>query len=691
MENKSKKIGSDAHVDSEMPTDIQKDSIHFDVNADLIFKNESLIKNGEYKPGNTTYDYSVVKRRYLDNNEELEWRKDAKPENLTVSQLKNYKNQGHNSENCYEYLKSYILNNKDNQELLQNTVSSILGDLQDSYDSEVTHKDIGASQTEVLDKILNTETGEELSGLICTTIHEFLMKTLNDCGINAVLLCGTNDGSNHTTLLYQRSDGKYVFNNYSEATVIDAANIKDAIREVYKSGKLESCGYITIIDENHSYQEFAMKDEAAFGNEMDKRDYNSETPFDFDINKKSSINGSVEISSVGNVTADAGVQIVKNEEMNPREAALSLQYKNTNESSIFHNSQSIGLKSEYKGINKKNDDSEVFFETKGIVSYTEGTARGLVASYNEQTKQQIQKEVDEQFAQGMKNPENYHIQEGMTPDEIERMKDLYKTFLGIEYVPRPEDLAGRKYVEVETKGKVKLPLKMTELNQKYVSAFFKGALGKKTNLIQTDKTEITNIGKATLEGGFSIAAKTDDIHDAGGIFGDARLVLEDGIGMNNTVGKFTLNNIINTGLVADLGLTSGEQKPKIQPGIKLNAASSVKYDLSDNFEIMAGVNAHAVITQPAKDSGISGGVAAEYRPAGTDVTIFGNSNVSIVRQNLSVGGFNQLTENNKKFSVSVGAKLNEKTALSVGYTKESDALNKTRNNSSVMVGVKINL
>ena len=153
---------------------------------------------------------------------------------IDLTDLKTFYNQnGNSSKKTYDYLKDYIIKNKDNPEVLQSTVSRLLDDFNEIYDHATPHKKVGENQPEILDKVINTPDGDELSGFICGPIHSFIMDTLNECGIDAALLSGANvDGSNHLTLLYKQSDGKYVFNNYGKNIVINASNIKDAARGV---------------------------------------------------------------------------------------------------------------------------------------------------------------------------------------------------------------------------------------------------------------------------------------------------------------------------------------------------------------------------------------------------------------------------------------------------------------------------
>ena len=127
----------------------------------------------------------------------------------------------------------------------------------------------------------------------------------------------------------------------------------------------------------------------------------------------------------------------------------------------------------------------------------------------------------------------------------------------------------------------------------------------------------------------------------------------------------------------------------VQPGVKFNASSSAVIKPNQNFEIGAGVKAGAAVTTVDKDFCVSGNVSAAYKPGDSKIVIYGDANAGLYRQKITVGGFNEQTENKTYFSIGAGAQLNPRTSVSLRYTNERDALNKTRNNSSVTIGTKI--
>ena len=151
---------------------------------------------------------------------------------------------GESVDKIYSDLKNYILDNKEqNPDNVQRAVANLLGNALNHYDngtdnwlgiSGYTRKHQGDSAEEILGKIINTPEEQEIDGFVCSTIHEFGMRLLEDCGITATMIAGGTGGTNHTCLLWKRSDGKYVQNNYGNSYTLEATNMKDAAREVYK-------------------------------------------------------------------------------------------------------------------------------------------------------------------------------------------------------------------------------------------------------------------------------------------------------------------------------------------------------------------------------------------------------------------------------------------------------------------------
>ena len=283
------------------------------------------------------------------------------------------------SEICKD-MKTFIKDNyESNPDGVQLAISQLLGDASDNYDegtdnwlgqSGFTRAENGNNAEEILTKVLNVKDDEELKGFVCSTISEFGMRLLDECGVKAAMLAGGTGSSNHTCLLWQRSDGKYVQNNYGKSFLIDAPNIKDAAREVYKKhlGLLNN-GYIYFIDTEGSWQEFAMKEEAMWGDELDKNDYNQQTPFSPSIDGKSSAKANVNVSNLGAISADVKLTTVYGDDIIQKQQSWSVGYKKSNETSLATNSQSVGLKYEFDKVKNKGKRS-THLSTKVIADYT---------------------------------------------------------------------------------------------------------------------------------------------------------------------------------------------------------------------------------------------------------------------------------------------------------------------------------
>lgn len=278
-------------------------------------------------------------------------------------------------------IKNFIITNKDsNPDMVQRAIATLLGDAEDHYDggtdnwlgiSGYTRKHQGDSAQEILGKILNTPEGEEIPGFVCSTIHEFGMRLLDECGIKAAMLAGGTKASNHTCLLWQRSDGKYVQSNYGKSYTLEASNIKDAAREVYKRNLgLINNGYIYLIDNGGSYQEFAMKEEAVWGEEFDKRAYNNQSVFDHSVASQPSIDGKVNVSNLGSVSAEVKGTLAYGNDKVSKETSYSLGFKRSTQTSLADNSTSVGFKLEHNS-EKLINNGKKFTETKFMADYTE--------------------------------------------------------------------------------------------------------------------------------------------------------------------------------------------------------------------------------------------------------------------------------------------------------------------------------
>lgn len=640
-----------------MPVDKKK---NVEVEANVTYVNDTPIVNGKSETS-PAYDSTVttINVRIDDNTFSATYQQNGNDyKGIGVDDLKKFYNEHNQSaKETYEYLTNYIKENKENPELVKGTIDHLLGDFSLKYDENKNYGNVGANQEEILNKILNTNEEESLNNFICSTIHEFAMKALQDAGVNAVMVSGKMNGAgNHATLLYQVDDNKYVFNNYSQQLTVEADNIKDAIREVYKkSGSLENTGYIALKDGSKmSYQEFALREESVFGKEMDKRDYNSNTPFDSDVSGKSTIKANVEFSNQGNVSAVAEGKIVKDNDNSKSELGVSLGYKNNSETSLFQNSTSVGAKATYKKETQTSNDTTVYYDTKVISTYTKGNLSNV----------------------------SYH------GDSYENPKDVL--YSQIESQMKEAGYGNDKLAEIKQEiNKLNITTLGNYANSipTYISNFIKGGFGIKKDLVKTDKTTVTNATQASLYGGVVVGTESN----GGGISigGDARVALEDGVQVKNQVGKYTFENTLNAGVVGDLKYTSGSQQGGVMFGTKLNASTSATYN-EKNWNIGGEASIYNVTTPSAVERGGNIGFRGGIR-TNSGMNIFGQANIGVEKQNLRLGGFNQQTENKVRFNTAIGAQLNPNTTVTVGYSQTKDKLNSTRNNNTFNVGVRVSL
>ena len=640
-----------------MPVDKKK---NVEVEANVTYVNDAPVVNGKSETS-PTYDSTAttINVRVDDNTFSATYQQTGNDyKGIGVDDLKKFYNEHNQSaKETYEYLTNYIKENKENPELVKGTIDHLLGDFSLKYDENKNYGNVGANQEEILNKILNTNEEESLNNFICSTIHEFAMKALQDAGVNAVMVSGKMNGAgNHATLLYQVDDNKYVFNNYSQQLTVEADNIKDAIREVYKkSGSLENTGYIALKDGSKmSYQEFALREESVFGREMDKRDYNSNTPFDSDVSGKTAIKANVEFSNQGNVSAVAEGKIVKDNDNSKSELGVSLGYKNNSETSLFQNSTSVGAKATYKKETQTSNDTTVYYDTKVISTYTKGNLSNV----------------------------SYH------GDSYENPKDVL--YSQIESQMKEAGYGNDKLAEIKQEiNKLNITTLGNYANSipTYISNFIKGGFGIKKDLVKTDKTTVTNATQASLYGGVVVGTESN----GGGISigGDARVALEDGVQVKNQVGKYTFENTLNAGVVGDLKYTSGEQQGGVMFGTKLNASTSATYN-EKNWNIGGEASIYNVTTPSAVERGGNIGFKGGIR-TNSGMNIFGQANVGVEKQNLRLGGFNQQTENKVRFNTAIGAQINPNTTVTLGYSQTKDKLNSTRNNNMFNVGVKVSL
>lgn len=196
--------------------------------------------------------------------------------------LKEYTSKnGNDYKKTYNELVRQLKENSNNETLVRNTIERLLGTLNGQYDTKEAESsscsNIANTNEEVLKIFLNTPDSEPIPHAICGPIHEFGMKLLNDAGYDAAVLGGEKlDGDNggHYTLLYRLKDKEYIYDNYGFSVKVQADNMIDAAKKVMSDYKnqFSTQGNVSIQgkDKGATYTEYFAKDEALFGQKIDK-------------------------------------------------------------------------------------------------------------------------------------------------------------------------------------------------------------------------------------------------------------------------------------------------------------------------------------------------------------------------------------------------------------------------------------
>lgn len=293
----------------------------------------------------------------------------------------------HTAQETYDYLKSGISANKNDPEKIKNFVNDILSNLLEDYDKDKNHCKIADTNAEILKEFMNQD---RVKGAICTTIHGFMMETLNECGIPAALVEGKAGNQGHVTLIYQTKKGEYVWNNYDKSLNIKADNIISATKQVFRqSSKFSGKGYVIIQGKGKYYQEYEYKDEGAFGDEIDKSNSDSKSAFSkINIEKSSSISQNAEAKN-SSKTITTKINKVSKDRKN--QVSLDLQYKQSGSTEIFDNSKSVGMKASTTHEINLNKGS-LNAETGLIFSAVDGSVNQTTSGKGKNTKGKIIKE-----------------------------------------------------------------------------------------------------------------------------------------------------------------------------------------------------------------------------------------------------------------------------------------------------------
>ena len=562
--------------------------------------------------------------------------------------------EGVSVEEIYAKIVEDVKQNADNPDYM----AYLMGSLAESYYLKKENKiNTGNDAIETLTTILNTQEGKCIDGFVCMNIHEFGMRLLNDCGINAVTLLGNMlDGIGHAALLYQRSDGKYVYTDYNASYLLEAKNIKEAAREVYKNSfDLVPISMIGILTDKGSYSEYAFKDESVWGNEIDKSEYNRVTVFDHNIDNNSSINYNGNFTNHLNSSFDAGMNLVFKRENSAHQVSANFGYKQNTNSTMADESKSLGVKLNY--------DSQ--FNIKNLI-FRCGIKN--IIGYNDIRL------INDNYVPYEMNPFDYHtettyinyekikgelLEQGYSNDDIENNK---KCILAKGSMPSPIGFSSGL-------------LPHCDYNYKNIFNMTRLYTGIEYPLFKSNENDFKGLTEWNCH-------NTD--------ISSNRLGLEQGFSLETIKNNTVLKNEITLGIIGDTEQSSGEQKGKFQIGGKFNASSGFVTKLADNVAFGAKASAFVSPTQVSTNYGGSASLFAEYKP-NSNITLLGNIQAKTSQQQLHLGGFNQHTENTTALGTTLGVNINNKATVTASYQGQFDALNKTRNQSTASIGVKINL
>lgn len=235
-------------------------------------KEDILIGNSNYSDGSGSSN-NDTNNNILDLNNKIYPVKDL---------LKEYTSKnGDDYKKTYNELVKQLKENSNNETFVTSTIERLLGSLNGQYDTKEaessSRSNIANTNEEVLKIFLNTPNSEPVPHAVCGPIHEFGMKLLNDAGYDASVLGGEKlDGDNggHYTLLYRLKDKEYIYDNYGSSVKVQADNMIDAAKKVMSDYKnqFSTQGNVSIQgkDKGATYTEYFAKDEALFGQKIDK-------------------------------------------------------------------------------------------------------------------------------------------------------------------------------------------------------------------------------------------------------------------------------------------------------------------------------------------------------------------------------------------------------------------------------------
>lgn len=645
-----------------------KDNLNMDINVNVSYVDESDIVNGHIIPTELSGNASITSNINL-NGTRVEFNTTYSNEEKSGYNLQDwiadYQN-GTSSEDILNKIKDSV---KQNPQIIAQYMSS-MSDM--FYDHYKKHHNTGTNAQEMLDIMLNTPADRKIDGFVCMNIHEFGMRVLNEIGIEAVCLCGkAEDSENHATLLYKNENGKYTFVNYGQISEIQAPNIKEAAREVYRnSAILESCGYITFIGDKGSYQEFAFRDEAIWGKEMDKRDYNSSTIFGHNIQEKSSIDINASLSNHLSSEITLGTTILNSKENTTKQYSLDLGFKqqHNRKTSLADGSTSIGAKFTYDAIKKETKLGDLKYGTKAIVSETILNFKDMSCRYftpSEKIRESLT--LTKEDALSVLEESGFDTSSPDTEFVISQILNQHNSL-----VPSVID-------PLEKKGNI---LKNKSYNTSILSRSYINSSG---TIYKDQNNEISRFNEIN-----GLVGATADFSGEAACFGDIQIGTEHGLQTKNKIHNTVFQNEVSIGAIGNLKLRGGNEIPSIMAGGKFNFASSIHSKPAQNIAFGARVSGYAIPTNAYTDLGASANAYVSYKPKGTSTAIFGAANVGYKQQTIHLG-FNEQCENQTVFGGTLGVDIKNKTKIALSYQGLKDKINPTRNNSQVSLNATFNL
>ena len=332
-----------------------------DINAEASFTYEEDIKLGDYEEAPSLDDIDITGWTFND-----------------LRQL--YKDNGGDVSQVDGKITDYLSDNKDNSDIVRKFMSNfLLGTKEGYYDSNKNTNGFGNTTEEILSNLLSAPEGEVLPGWVCSNIHDLGMRYLHKANFeSAVVSCKSQYGAGHAILLYKSGEGEYTFMNYGSSEVLEAKTMKEAVCMLQKNkSELMSNGTICFVDENGSYCEYALKDDAVWGEKIDKSSHNSQMPEPVKIPERSKIDASFDYTNLGDkkVTIEGAKVFGKGTKF-----ALTggLGYQTNSNSQIFQNSKSFGGEVGIKGSHSTSNGTN-YFGAEVIENYVQAEYKPIVS------------------------------------------------------------------------------------------------------------------------------------------------------------------------------------------------------------------------------------------------------------------------------------------------------------------------